>query len=168
MTSRRHSTLSISLLVTAAALALGACSKTDDRTAGQKLDATIAKTEQQADAAKAEIKQDMAQTSADAKAAAAKAGTAIEQAADKAGTAMGNASIQIGDKVADAAITAGVNAELARDPGLSALRINVDTSAGRVLLMGSAPDTAARDRATRLAQAVKGVVSVDNRLDVRG
>lgn len=74
------------------------------------------------------------------------------------------------DKVAvamgDAAITMAVNAELAKDAQLSALRIDVDTLDGRVTLAGSAPSDAARDRATLLTQGVKGVKSVDNRLAV--
>lgn len=66
----------------------------------------------------------------------------------------------------DATITAGVNAELAKDSALSALRINVDTSHGEVSLRGTAPDNAARDRATQLAASVKGVTHVDNQLVV--
>lgn len=75
---------------------------------------------------------------------------------DKAGAAM-----------SDAAITASVNAELAKDAALSTLKINVDTTDGRVALRGTAPDAAARDRATALASSVKGVVSVDNQLMIR-
>jgi len=67
----------------------------------------------------------------------------------------------------DAAITAEVNAQLARDEALSAVRIDVDTSAGQVVLRGSVPDTAARARATDLAGGVDGVVSVRNELMVQ-
>lgn len=70
------------------------------------------------------------------------------------------------DKTRDAAISAQVNARLARDSDLSALGIDVDTAGGRVVLHGTAPDTAARDRATVLARGVDGVVSVDNELRV--
>jgi osmotically-inducible protein OsmY len=117
-------------LVTAAlaGVALTGCNKPDDgRTAGQKLDSVIAKTEQKSADAKAEVKQD----------------------------------------VNDATITAAVNAELAKDSSLSALRINVDTNHGNVSLRGSAPDAASRDRATQLASAVQGVTNVDNQLVVR-
>lgn len=120
----------IAALVTAAlaGVALTGCNKPDDgRTAGQKMDSVIAKTEQKAADAKAEVKQD----------------------------------------VNDATITASVNAELAKDSSLSALRINVDTNHGNVSLRGSAPDAAARDRATQLASAVQGVTNVDNQLVVR-
>jgi osmotically-inducible protein OsmY len=135
------------LAAAAAALALTACSRQeDDRTAGQKLDSAIAKTEQRADQAKADAKEEMA----------------------KARESAGAATDKVAVGVEDASITASVNAELAKDPKLSALRINVDTDHGRVMLRGAAPDGESRERATQLAQAVKGVVSVDNRLEVRG
>lgn len=67
---------------------------------------------------------------------------------------------------ADAGITVAVNAALAGDPKLSALKIDVDTSNGRVELKGTAPDDSSRRRASDLAKAVKGVVAVDNRLVV--
>jgi osmotically-inducible protein OsmY len=67
----------------------------------------------------------------------------------------------------DATITAAVNARLAQDDELSALRIDVDTSEGRVALKGTAPNESARNRATQLASAVAGVRGVDNQLEVR-
>lgn len=70
-------------------------------------------------------------------------------------------------KAKDAMITTAVNAELARDPKLSALGIDVDTSDGRVKLHGTAPDADSRERATQLASSVDGVKSVDNRLTVQ-
>ena len=98
---------------------------------------------------------------ADRSAREAVRGTAsdIAQAGRNAGEAAAN-------KVSDAVITASVNAELARDPKLSALAIDVDTSAGRVALHGSAPDQASRSRAAQLAAGVNGVVSVDNQLKI--
>jgi hyperosmotically inducible protein len=71
------------------------------------------------------------------------------------------------DAVGDAAITAEVNAALARDDELSALSINVDTSNGQVVLHGTAPTEQARERATALASAVKGVVGVENNLTLK-
>jgi osmotically-inducible protein OsmY len=59
-----------------------------------------------------------------------------------------------------------VNAELAKDTELSALKINVDTSQGRVILRGSAPNEASRERATTLVARVDGVLGVDNQLTV--
>jgi hyperosmotically inducible periplasmic protein len=133
-------------LLTAAAvsLALAACGKDDEMTAGQKLDSAVASTEQHADEAKSDVKQGFD---------AAKEGTK-EAAGD------------VADKAGDAAITAGVHAELAKDSGLSTLKIDVDSNGGRVALHGTAPDAESRERATRLASNVKGVTSVDNELEV--
>lgn len=143
-------------LAAAAAMTLGACDRGDSRSAGQQLDSAVAKAEQNIDNAQAKARQE-----------AAEAKTSIESTADKAGKAIDNATQAVADTAADARITAAVNAELAKDPGLSALRIDVDTRDGRVSLSGTAPDAAAKDRATRLASAVKGVTGVDNRLEVR-
>jgi hyperosmotically inducible periplasmic protein len=129
----------------AAALALGACQRNDEgRTAGQQVDSAVANAEQKAAEIKGEIRQESQQ---------AKDG--VNRAVDAAG-----------DKMKDASITTAVNAELARDAELSALRINVDTAAGRVVLRGTAPTDASRERATTLASRVNGVVSVDNQLSV--
>ena len=129
----------------AAVLGLSACDRAqDNRTAGQKIDSAMAKAGQKTDQATAEIKKDV----------------------DAARTATGQAVDSAGSKVKDAVITTGINAELTRDSSLSALKIDVDTSAGRVSLHGTAPTTAARERATLLAQKVDGVVSVDNQLQV--
>lgn len=73
---------------------------------------------------------------------------------------------QTADATKDAALTTTIKAELARDPSLSALAINVDTTAGRVALRGKAPDAVAVERATAIALATQGVVSVDNQLVV--
>ena len=81
-----------------------------------------------------------------------------ETAADSARTVAGTAK--------DATITTKVNAALAADDQLKAVRINVDTANGKVTLNGTAPDAASRERATVLAKAVDGVVDVDNRLQV--
>ncbi len=150
-------------------LALGsACTRTDERTAGQQLDAAVAKAEKRSDDATAAAKKELAQARTSTEAAADKAGAALGKAADTVTGKIDSAAGTVGSKVADAGITASVNAELAKDPALSALRINVDTTNGLVLLKGTAPDRAARDRATRLAAGVKGVNRVDNQLEVRG
>lgn len=125
--------------LTAGLLALAACdNKTPTtETAGQKLDSVIASTEKKSE-----------QLSADAKVNAAEASKGTSEA------------------LSDAAITTRVNAQLAADPALSALKIDVDTSNGRVRLTGTAPDDQARDRATTMASAVSGVVTVDNQLKI--
>ena len=105
-----------------------------------------------------------ARTEADRSVDAAKANA--DKAVANAGEAARDAGDAAGSKVSDAVITTSVNAQLVKDPALSALKIDVDTSGGRVALKGAAPTLAAKDRETQLASAVKGVVSVDNQLRV--
>lgn len=145
MTIRKQRTTVATIIAISAAAMLAACDNTEDpRTAGQQLDSAVAKVEQKTE-----------QAAADMKAAGQDAKQAVTQAADA-----------VADKAKDATITAAVNAELAKDADLSALGINVDTTAGRVALYGKAPSEAARERATALAAAVDGVTSVDNQLVV--
>lgn len=162
----------------AGSLVFTGCSKKDDSLIGTNNDqGVVAQTEQRAKEMGADASNAMKEGAADAKQAAREgmadakeAGKEVAQGAKEmaadAKVAGQNASDKIGDKVADAVITTSVNAELAKDSSLSALKINVDTDAGRVALKGTAPTTAARERATTLASNVKGVVSVDNQLTV--
>ena len=141
----------------AAVLALGACGKTDDgKTVGQKVDAAVAKTEQAAADAKVKTESVMANVGAAMKDATQKGEASSKQLANK-----------VEEKFDDFSITAAVNAGLANDIDLSALRINVDTKSGVVLLKGTAPSAAAKERASAIAKAVKGVNTVDNQLVVK-
>ncbi len=69
--------------------------------------------------------------------------------------------------ISDSVITASVKARLAADAELKVLDIQVETSSGRTVLRGRAPNAQAKDRATRIASSVDGVTSVDNELQVR-
>jgi hyperosmotically inducible periplasmic protein len=139
-----RSAVGVSVLL--AATFLSACDRQNDqRTAGQKLDEAVQKTERKSD----EIK-------ADAQAAGKDVKQAATNVADAAST-----------KAKDMAITTQVNAQLARDERLSAMSINVDTTAGQVLLKGTAPDMASRERATSLAKSVEGVLGVNNELTIK-
>jgi hyperosmotically inducible protein len=130
-----HSRTLITLAAALAALSLAGCNRADERTAGDRVDSTVAKTEQAA----AEVKQEAKEATSSVKSA-----------------------------VSDASITASVNAELARDSELSALRIDVDTNGGKVALKGTAPSAEARERAAKLARSVSGVTDVDNQLAIKG
>lgn len=137
--------ITLVLATTAAAFALTACGQANEgETVGQQIDNAIANTESAAD----RVGQEM--------------GSAMDQAKEAASNAAEDAAIA----AADATITAKINAALAADEQLRALQIDVDTKAGHVTMTGPAPDEAARERATTLAQAVVGVVSVENRLAV--
>jgi hyperosmotically inducible protein len=139
------------------ALLLSACGKQDDgKTAGQQLDSAIAKTEDAAAKAKAKAESEMAS-----------AGTAMKNATQSAESSGKDMAAKAGEKIDDLTITTAVTTGLAKDPDLSALKINVDTRNGAVTLNGSAPTDAAREKASTLAKAVKGVNSVDNKLVVK-
>lgn len=72
----------------------------------------------------------------------------------------------IGQRIDDAKIVTVVNADFVKDRELSAMRINVDSKQGNVVLKGIAPNAAAKERAETIAKGVNGVVSVDNKLTV--
>jgi hyperosmotically inducible periplasmic protein len=77
------------------------------------------------------------------------------------------AAQKAGNAVSDSTITAEVKSALAADPQLSALRIEVDTNNGVVTLTGPAPNEQAKSRATQIAAGPKGVMRVENRLEVK-
>lgn len=130
----------------AASTLVVACGETEDATVGERLDGAVT----------------------DVQKAGSQMGSEVRQTAEELKSAGSDAADAIARGTADAAITAKVNAALAADDQLSALKIDVDTSNGRVQLSGTAPSTEARNRATTLASAVDGVVQVDNRLTVQG
>ena len=141
------------LAVSALALGLAACGKTEEPTVGQRLDSAVEKTEQAA--ADARVKAESAMQSAE---------TRMEQGAANAEATAKDAANTAKGAIDDATITAQVNAGLAKDPDLSALKINVDTVNGKVTLNGPAPSTVARDRAEAIAKSVTGVTSVNYQL----
>jgi len=135
-------------------LGLSACNKQDGQTtAGQKLDSAVAKTEQAA-----------GQMKNDAKSAMASAESSMKNSGTDAKADVKDAANTVANTADDVAITASVSAALVKDPDLSAIKINVDTKNGAVSLNGPAPSVAAKDRATTIAQGVKGVTSVTNNL----
>ncbi|WP_028605306.1 BON domain-containing protein [Ottowia thiooxydans] len=156
----------LTLLAAAAALTTGlvACNKNDERTAGQKVDSAIAKTEDVARDAEAKA----AAAAADARAAAARTGEQIKEGTAEMRADASAAGSRMAEAAGDAAITASVSAGLMKDPDLSAIKINVDTSNGVVSLKGPAPNAAAKDRAETIAKGVSGVKSVSNMLEVKG
>jgi hypothetical protein len=139
----------------AASLAMAGCSPRDRDQAANNADQPMAQSEQKARDIGQDARQSMDRAKQEAK-----------EAAQDAKSATADAGTKIGDKVTDAVITTTVKAEIAKDSTLSAMKINVDTDSGRVILRGTAPTAQAREHATALASGVKGVVSVDNQLTV--
>jgi len=144
--TQQRPTLRATALIAVLALAVGlaACDKNDGQTAGQRLDSAVQKTEQ---------------TAADAQ-------RKVEAAADQAGSATRDAAAKALAVMDDAGITSKVSAGLARDPDLSAVKIDVDTRNGIVTLNGPVKSAEARERAGKIAQGVEGVNSVVNQLTV--
>lgn len=141
----------------AAVLVLGGCGKADDgKTVGQKVDSALEKTEQAAAVAKIKTEDAMAN-----------AGAALRAATEKGEAASKNMADKVEKKFDDASITTAVNAGLAKNSDLRAFQINVDTKNGLVSLKGSAPTAAAKERASEITKAVKGVTTVDNQLIVK-
>jgi hyperosmotically inducible protein len=144
-----------------AVAALGACNRPADDSPRQPADPSLAKTER--------LPQGTQESSRSPGTNPSAIPSANPSATPSAGTTpTERAAADVSDKVKDAAITTAVNAKLAQDKTLSAMRIDVDTIDGKVSLRGTAPDPPARQRATTLASAVDGVVSVDNQLVVSG
>lgn len=67
----------------------------------------------------------------------------------------------------DGEITAAVETSLYRDPGVSPADIHVTTTDGIVELTGSAGNLLTKRRAVRVAEAVKGVRAVSERLELK-
>jgi hyperosmotically inducible periplasmic protein len=121
--------------------ALAGCDRNDQRTAGQQLDAAIARLKPAAERAKQEAK----------------------KAADDT-RAMGASA---GEKLGDATVSTRVKAVLSADKQLGDSKIDVDTRNGVVTLSGAVANNEARDHALELARNVKGVNSVNDQLAVK-
>ena len=126
-------------------LALAACTPQDQTDAKRVADDTVA------------------QASDKAKVAA----SSVADGLDQAKLAAKDAAARVGEHIDDAVITTSVKTELAKDASLNPLKISVETDNGRVALKGWAGSTAARERAATIAEHVKGVSSVDNRLEIQ-
>lgn len=142
-------------------LALGGCGRpADEQVATQRSDSAATRS--------APAERDARR---DAPTATAKAGAGMDRAAESTkamGAAAADKTRELGaaaaGKVDDASITAKVNAALAKDRELSAIRIDVDTQNGIVTFSGPAPTASAKERAGEVARTVKGVTSVNNQL----
>jgi osmotically-inducible protein OsmY len=89
-----------------------------------------------------------------------RSGTVIREKTSRAGAALSDAT-------ADARLTAAIKTKLIAEPGLSAMKINVDTTAAAVTLSGSVADTNQLVRAFNIALQTEGVHRVTSTLQVR-
>jgi hyperosmotically inducible protein len=94
-----------------------------------------------------------------------RAGAAIQRGAEKAQAKIGPVVNEAMDNVT---ITAKVKSQLAGDPAINALFVNVDTSNGQVTLSGKVALAGQKAEAEKVARQVDGVKSVVNQLQVTG
>ena len=83
------------------------------------------------------------------------------------GCAVTSGQTTVGQYVDDATVATRVKARFAEDPGVSAMRIQVEALKGTVQLAGFATSQAEKDRAGQLARAVPDVKDVRNNIIVR-
>jgi osmotically-inducible protein OsmY len=83
-------------------------------------------------------------------------GNTLEQKADQAGQA-----------IDDATITTSIKGKYLADDTLKGLDISVETDHGVVTLTGTVQSDSAKELATKIAQGVEGVASVNNQLTVK-
>lgn len=69
-----------------------------------------------------------------------------------------------GQTIDDSAITAKVKAAFAKDPGVKAIEVKVDTHLGAVQLTGWVNTAAEKARAEEIAKTVPGVKTVENKI----
>jgi hyperosmotically inducible periplasmic protein len=83
------------------------------------------------------------------------------------GKAQSQPKSTVGQYVDDSTITAKVKAAHAEDKVVSALRVNVETKQGVVVLTGETKSDAEKQRAEAIAMRVLGVKGVSNMIDVK-
>jgi hyperosmotically inducible protein len=157
----KTNSLRVAVIAALAALSLAACDRNDGRTVGQKLDSAVDKTQQKLDAAGDKIADASNQVVASTKDAMRDAKADVKAGANDVRTS------DTARAMSDTAITASIRTDLVKDPDLSALKIDVDTRDGVVTLNGLTDNEAARQRAEKMASAVKGVKEVRNFLVVK-
>jgi len=186
MTNHRSKGAALAVAFTAIALealVLAACdrptteqAKRDATDAGKKVQAALERTgDKIADAtrkATAEVKEASREAADKTKEATHEATARTKDEAaetrDRTGAAVNEAkSSDTGRTLSDAAITASIKTDYLKDPDLSVLKIDVDTKDGVVVLNGMANTPDGKQRAEKIASAIKGVKEVRNHLTVK-
>ena len=134
--------------VTIARNTAGVTKVVDDLVVGPAPAATSGRLEQKAEDKAHEAKVDTQNTAHDAK-------VKTEQATEKTG-----------EVVTDAAITSAVKTKFLAEPGVSGLKIDVDTNNHVVTLSGTVKSKAEANKAMEIARDTKGVKRVVNKLKV--
>lgn len=151
-------------------LVASGCDKYTDsgQTVGQKLDKAIDNTNANIANAGDKVEKKVDQAGAAVVRAGESISTTTGTAMNKAGDAVFTKVDQVGVIVDDSAITASIKADLLKDPGLSALAIEVNTVKGEVTLKGDVSTDLRKQRAEGIASHIVGVTKVINSLRVTG
>lgn len=88
------------------------------------------------------------------------------QAADSGDRKNQGTGASMGEKMDDATITTKVKMKLLGNRATSALKTSVDTTDGVVTLTGTATTAAEKELATKLAEEIDGVKSVNNQMQI--
>lgn len=88
------------------------------------------------------------------------------EAADSEDRKSKGTDASMGEKIDDATITTKVKMKLLGNRATSALKTNVDTTDGVVTLTGTATTAAEKELATKLAEEVDGVKSINNQMQI--
>jgi hyperosmotically inducible protein len=92
------------------------------------------------------------------------ASNSLSNAAEKADQAITNQANATGQVMDDLAITSKVKSSLLQESGMQSIKIKVVTEKGVVSLSGSAETQEKIDKAVKLAGAIEGVKSVNNKI----
>ena len=92
--------------------------------------------------------------------------TATKNTGIAVGEGAKEAAQQVNQTATDASITAAVKMKMADDPQVSAMKIDVDTTDGKVTLNGAVKSKSEADQAVKIARSVEGVKSVESKLVV--
>lgn len=79
-----------------------------------------------------------------------------------------NMTLKAAVAIEDSVITAKVKSALVSDKEVSALKINVATKGGVVILTGAIPSAAAGDRVVKMVAVIEGVKDIQSELQVKG
>jgi hyperosmotically inducible protein len=92
------------------------------------------------------------------------ASNSLSNAADKADQAITKQANETTQVMEDSSVTSKVKSSLLKEPGMQSMKIKVVTENGIVTLSGSAENQEKINKAVKLAGAIEGVKSVNNKL----
>ena len=150
-------------------LSAAGCDKytSSGQTVGQKLDNAIDRTNAKIVSAGEKVEKKVEQAGAVVAGVSESVAVRTGAALDKTGNAESTKVNQVGTIVTDSAITASIKADLIKDPGLSAIAIDVNTVNGEVTLKGEVTTEVRKERAEGITRNIVGVTKVNNLLRVK-